>query len=54
MAAEPEGLLVDTNLLLWWASMPEILPAAAKTQFESCERPLVFGELDRGPAGLTP
>jgi PIN domain nuclease of toxin-antitoxin system len=42
MAAEPEGLLVDTHLLLWWASMPEQLPAAAKTQLESYERPLVF------------
>ena len=42
MAAEPDGLLVDTHLLLWWASMPEQLPAAAKTQLESYERPLVF------------
>lgn len=42
MAAAPEGLLVDTHLLLWWASMPEQLPAAAKTQLESYERPLVF------------
>jgi PIN domain nuclease of toxin-antitoxin system len=42
MAAEPEGLLVDTHLLVWWASMPEQLPAAAKTQLESYERPLVF------------
>jgi PIN domain nuclease of toxin-antitoxin system len=42
MAAAPEGLLVDTHLLLWLASMPEQLPAAAKTQLESYERPLVF------------
>jgi PIN domain nuclease of toxin-antitoxin system len=42
MAAAPEGLLVDTHLLLWLASMPEQLPAAAKTQLESYERPLAF------------
>jgi PIN domain nuclease of toxin-antitoxin system len=33
---------VDIHLLLWFASMPEQLPAAAKTQLESYERPLVF------------
>ena len=33
---------MDIHLLLWFASMPEQLPAAAKTQLESYERPLVF------------
>ena len=33
---------MDTHLLLWFASMTEQLPAAAKTQLESYERPLVF------------
>jgi PIN domain nuclease of toxin-antitoxin system len=42
MAAEPEGLLVDTHLLLWWASMPEQLPAAARSRLESFDQPLVF------------
>lgn len=36
MAAEPVGLLVDTHLL-WWATMPEQLPAAARIPLESAE-----------------
>ena len=42
MAAESVGLLVDTHLLLWWASMPEQLPAAARIPLESAEPPPLF------------
>lgn len=42
MAAEPDGLLVDTHLLLWWASMPEQLPMVARIQLESSDQPLLF------------
>jgi len=45
MAAEPDGLLVDTHLLLWWASMPEQLPAAARSRLESSDQPLVFSDV---------
>jgi PIN domain nuclease of toxin-antitoxin system len=33
---------VDTHLLLWWAVVPERLPAAARTRLESSDRPLLF------------
>ena len=33
MANEPDGLLVDAHLLLWWASMPEQLRQAARSRF---------------------
>ncbi len=42
MAAESVGLLVDTHLLLWWASMPEQLPAAARIPLESAEPAPLF------------
>lgn len=42
MAVEPVGLLVDTHLLLWWASMPEQLPAAARRSLESVEPSPLF------------
>jgi PIN domain nuclease of toxin-antitoxin system len=42
MAIEAEGLLVDTHLLLWWASMPEELPEAARSRLERADQPLVF------------
>ena len=42
MATEPDGFLVDTHLLLWWAVMPERLTAAARTRLESSDRPLLF------------
>jgi PIN domain nuclease of toxin-antitoxin system len=42
MAAESGGLLVDTHLLLWWATMPEQLPASARIPLESAEPPPVF------------
>ena len=42
MANEADRHLVDTHLLLWWAVMPERLPAAARTRLESSDRPLLF------------
>ena len=42
MAAEPVGLLVDTHLLLWWATLPEQLPAAARIPLQSAEPPPLF------------
>jgi PIN domain nuclease of toxin-antitoxin system len=42
MATESLGLLVDTHLLLWWATMPEQLPAAARIQLEGAEPAPVF------------
>lgn len=42
MAAESVGLLVDTHLLLWWATTPEQLPAAARITLESAEPPPLF------------
>ena len=42
MAAESVGLLVDTHLLLWWATLPEHLPAAARIPLESAEPPPRF------------
>jgi len=42
MAAESGGLLVDTHLLIWWATMPEQLPAPARIPLESAEPPPVF------------
>jgi PIN domain nuclease of toxin-antitoxin system len=42
MAVEGQGFLVDTHLLLWWASMPEQLPEAARSQLESNDQPLLF------------
>ena len=42
MAAESVGLLVDTHLLLWWATMPEQLPAAARIPLESAEPSPLF------------
>ncbi|MEB3238630.1 MAG: type II toxin-antitoxin system VapC family toxin [Cyanobacteriota bacterium] len=42
MASEPGGYLVDTHLLLWWASMPEQLPEAARNRLASTDCPLFF------------
>jgi len=42
MAAESVGLLLDTHLLLWWATMPEQLPAAARIPLESADPPPFF------------
>lgn len=42
MADEPDGFLVDTHLLLWWASMPEQLPEAARSRLASTQSPLFF------------
>ena len=42
MAAEPVGLLVDTLLLLWWATLPEQHPAAARIPLQSAEPPPLF------------
>jgi PIN domain nuclease of toxin-antitoxin system len=42
MAAESGGLLVDTHLLIWWATVPEQLPAPARIPLESAEPPPVF------------
>ena len=42
MAAEPVGLLVDTHLLLWWATVPEQLSAAARIPLQSAEPPPLF------------
>jgi PIN domain nuclease of toxin-antitoxin system len=42
MVTEADGHLVDTHLLLWWAVMPERLPAAARTRLESSDLPLLF------------
>lgn len=42
MAAEPDGLLVDTHLLLWWAALPEQLPEAARLRLESPDQRLLF------------
>ena len=42
MAAEPNGLLVDTHLLLWWASMPEQLPESARSRLDRVDQPLFF------------
>jgi len=42
MAAEPVGLLVDTQLLLWWATLPEQLPAAARIPLQSAKPPPLF------------
>jgi PIN domain nuclease of toxin-antitoxin system len=42
MATEPDGVLVDTHLLLWWAVMPERLPEAARTRIERSDQPLLF------------
>ena len=42
MAIEGGGLLVDTHLLLWWASMPEQLPEGARSRLESNDQPLIF------------
>jgi PIN domain nuclease of toxin-antitoxin system len=42
MANKPAGFLVDTHLLLWWASMPEQLPLPARSRLESMDDPLFF------------
>ena len=42
MASKPAGFLVDTQLLLWWASMPEQLPLPARSRLESLDEPLFF------------
>lgn len=42
MAAEPDGLLVDTHLLLWWAALPVQLPEAARLQLERTDQRLLF------------
>jgi PIN domain nuclease of toxin-antitoxin system len=42
MATEPDGVLVDTHLLLCWAVMPERLPEAARTRIERSDQPLLF------------
>ncbi|MFM9100353.1 MAG: PIN domain nuclease, partial [Cyanobium sp.] len=42
MANEPAGLLVDTQLLLWWAAMPEQRPEPARSRLASTECPLFF------------
>ena len=42
MANEPGGFVVDTHLLLWWASMPEQLPEAARNRLASTDCPLFF------------
>lgn len=33
---------MDTQLLLWWASMPEQLPLPARSRLESMDDPLFF------------
>lgn len=38
MGTDPSGLLVDTHLLLWWACMPDQLPATARATLESAEQ----------------
>ncbi|MFM7734169.1 MAG: type II toxin-antitoxin system VapC family toxin [Cyanobium sp.] len=42
MAIESDRFLVDTHLLIWWASMPEQLPEPARRRLASRERPLFF------------
>jgi len=42
MANEADGFLVDTHLLIWWASMPEQLPEPARRRLASRDRPLFF------------
>ena len=42
MANEADGFLVDTHLLIWWASMPEQLPEPALRRLASRDRPLFF------------
>lgn len=44
MANEQDGFLVDTHLLLGWASMPEQLPLAARSRLESMDDPLFFSQ----------
>ena len=42
MATEPDGFLVDTQLLLWWSVMPEHLPESARILLERSDSPLLF------------
>ena len=42
MAPEPSGLLVDTQLLLWWAIDPERLSPSARSRLENPTEQLIF------------
>jgi len=42
MTPEPAGLLVDTQLLLWWAIAPERLAPGIRSRLENREECLIF------------
>ena len=42
MEADPAGLLVDTQLLVWWATTPEQLRPATRELLASSDPPVLF------------
>lgn len=42
METEPAGVLVETNLMLWWALSPEQLKPATRELLASADPPVLF------------